>query len=217
VFKAEPFARRGTFVALKQIFGASSPKRIAMEIQCLHDLGCVRLERVARRCRVHVFVHVAVSMGSELCWELHATALKWCWCWITLSTTLFRLVGMAERVDQLTRTLSQSNLEAMSVSDTRAYMTGLLDALAFIHRRGIVHRDVKPSNFLFSRATGRSMLVDFGLAENAPNGSWNRFTGWLSFTGAGRRTKERLVVSCTNSRKGLGQGQHYRPCRGACR
>ncbi|ANZ73629.1 BA75_00875T0 [Komagataella pastoris] len=51
----------------------------------------------------------------------------------------------------------------------KVYMHELFKALSFVHSKRVIHRDVKPTNFLYDPFRRRGVLVDFGLAEKEPN------------------------------------------------
>ncbi|KIH58984.1 kinase domain protein [Ancylostoma duodenale] len=58
-----------------------------------------------------------------------------------------------------------SLINKMSLEETLQYMRNLFIALHHIHRYRVIHRDVKPANFLYNRAQRRYLLVDFGLSH----------------------------------------------------
>ncbi|XP_072297914.1 cell division cycle 7-related protein kinase isoform X1 [Eucyclogobius newberryi] len=56
-------------------------------------------------------------------------------------------------------------ISSLSFEEVRLYIYNLLKALKHIHQFGIIHRDIKPNNFLYNRKTKEYALVDFGLAQ----------------------------------------------------
>lgn len=57
----------------------------------------------------------------------------------------------------------------LSVDEVRGIGRDLCDALAYIHRQGLTHGDVKPANVMRDDS-GRVVLMDFGSARAARNG-----------------------------------------------
>ncbi|OAN47524.1 hypothetical protein A6A04_20320 [Paramagnetospirillum marisnigri] len=62
----------------------------------------------------------------------------------------------------------------------------ILDAVAYLHAKGMVHRDIKPANILLSvRENGQPKLCDFGMvklgsARDVPPGAWIGTPAYLS-------------------------------------
>jgi tRNA A-37 threonylcarbamoyl transferase component Bud32/tetratricopeptide (TPR) repeat protein len=65
----------------------------------------------------------------------------------------------------------------LSVADSVTITTQVAAALAYAHERGVVHRDIKPDNIMFS--SGHAVVTDFGIARaiDAAGGSQLTATG----------------------------------------
>ncbi|MGL6209453.1 MAG: serine/threonine protein kinase, partial [Paracoccaceae bacterium] len=59
----------------------------------------------------------------------------------------------------------ESVSEPMTPDQIRSVLDKILDAVAFIHSQGVLHRDISPDNILIDRKTGSPVLIDFGAAR----------------------------------------------------
>jgi serine/threonine protein kinase len=53
----------------------------------------------------------------------------------------------------------------MAFEDVQCYFRCLFTALKHVHKNRILHRDIKPGNFLYNFKHRTGILVDFGLAQ----------------------------------------------------
>jgi serine/threonine protein kinase len=64
-----------------------------------------------------------------------------------------------------------------SLTQVRAILTDVADALGYAHLRGVIHRDIKPDNVMLDPDSGRAMVTDFGIARAIEAGTRLTVTG----------------------------------------
>nr|XP_046264323.1 cell division cycle 7-related protein kinase isoform X4 [Scatophagus argus] len=87
---------------------------------------------------------------------------------------------------------------SLSFEEVRLYIYHLLKALRHIHQFGIIHRDIKPNNFLYNRHNKMYALVDFGLAQGTADTQIELLKDLTSLRKVSRPVfGERNLNSCT--------------------
>jgi serine/threonine protein kinase len=94
-------------------------------------------------------------------------------------------------------TLKQRLQGKIAAQEAVGWLIPIAHALAYAHFRGVIHRDVKPSNILFTE-TNEPMLTDFGIAKILEMDAGDSLTG----SGVGIGTPEYMAPE-----QGLGQGR----------
>jgi serine/threonine protein kinase len=69
----------------------------------------------------------------------------------------------------------------MSLLELERFIKPLVNALEYLHTRGVIHRDLKPANILIEEGTNQVIITDFGLAKSAFD--QQRTTAGFDFTG----------------------------------
>lgn len=70
--------------------------------------------------------------------------------------------------------------EGRSAGEVLESLAGVADALAYLHQRGIVHRDVKPENILVDDS-GHARLLDFDLAARVGDQADAALAGTIAY------------------------------------
>ncbi len=61
--------------------------------------------------------------------------------------------------------------QRLDPEETARILREVASALDYAHKRGVIHRDIKPHNVLIEAETGRTLVTDFGIARTAEGSS----------------------------------------------
>lgn len=90
------------------------------------------------------------------------------------------------------RTLDKFLQESPSKQDRNRIFLQLLDAVGYIHRKGLIHNDLKPQNIIITLKDNDLKLIDFGLSDDDSNFLENHLGGTQGYASPELRAKSDL-------------------------
>jgi serine/threonine protein kinase len=111
-----------------------------------------------------------------------------------LGTDVDRKGGTVLIFEMVHASCFNSDLQRITTQQIREYMYRLLQALNYLHQRNVVHRDVKPANFLHNFQSNTFRLIDLGSAEKGASGFVKKGGGTRGF-----RAPETLIGIVTQT------------------
>jgi serine/threonine protein kinase len=158
--------RLGPFLLVKPLgSGGFAPVWLAKEVYGTTEVRSAAvklfaLQRGANRVVVDEVRAGIIAETSALCKVLHPNVVRFYSLPIDEESGV---MGLAmEHLDGTALDRRLASVERLSVAETLAVGAAIASALAAVHRAGLVHRDVKPSNVI--EAAGVYKLIDFGIA-----------------------------------------------------
>ncbi len=134
------------YVAVKRIYVTSGPERIRNEIAIMEDCrGCRHVSQLITAFRQYDQIVAIMPYHRNLDFRVRSISIR------------YTCICAEKRV-------VQDFYRVLPLEGVKAYFRCMFRALRDIHGRAIIHRDVKPANFLFDPRTGIGTLCDFGLA-----------------------------------------------------
>ncbi|BDA48672.1 Cyclin-dependent kinase A-1 [Coccomyxa sp. Obi] len=77
----------------------------------------------------------------------------------------YRLYLIMDYVELDLREHMDQNPESSDIDNVKSYLYQILKAMQFCHAHRVLHRDLKPQNILYDRASNTVKVADFGLAR----------------------------------------------------
>lgn len=150
----------GMKFALKQLYWNNAPDKILNEVKAMILLNTAAQKYLEKDSQSNQFDNQAIAVSTNL----HENTNS--------DINLVKLFGIFRDFDQTTLIMNyiphtpfRSFLTEITSTMIRDYMKSLFTALSFVHSQKIIHRDVKPANFLFDPNSGNGCLIDFGLCQ----------------------------------------------------